>query len=153
MLAVVWSFLTGGFSTVIGGLGKALKWLLANPAVFLALVFCIAFILIVISKDHEISTLQKEIVALDKQHAITVAALTQSQTNVATLSGSLDQQNNSILALHAQGDAASGRFDQIMAVMASSNATTTKKLVALDNAKPGADKCAGAFALVRSNVQ
>lgn len=142
-----------GFLTGIGGgLAKAGAWLLKNPAIIFAAAFSVAFILVVVSKNAEISTLEK---ASDKKDDVIksmTSDLAVSRANAATLTASLQTQNASIIALKNQGDAASVKFDQIIAGMTTANATTAKKLDMLDKAKPGADKCASAFDLVRSSL-
>lgn len=143
----------GFLTTIGGGLAKAGIWFLRNPAIIFAAAFCVAFVLVVVSKNAEIATLEKTSNEKDTRITSLTSDLAVSRANYATLNASLTTQNASILALKNQGDAASVKFDQIISGMTAGNATIAKKIAAIDAAKPGADKCASAFALVRSSVQ
>ena len=141
------------FATIGSLFAKGGTWLLKNPAILFAVIFCGAFIFVVHSKNEEISTLAK---AGNKKDAIITnmtGALAVSRANVATLSNSLQTQNESLDALKNQGVTATAKFDQLITAMNADNATTAKKIAAIDAAKPGADKCASAFELVRSSVK
>jgi hypothetical protein len=147
------SFVTGGFSKALSAISKLLKWLLANPAAFLAFVFCIAFVLVVLSKDHEIATLQKDVADRDARISIMTTAAVGYRENAAKLTATLGEQNATLLALQKQGLSSSARFDQIMTAQQTASVGIARKIAALDKATPDADKCASALALIRSNAQ
>lgn len=143
-----------GFFTLIGGgIAKGARWLLENPAILLAGAFGIMFAMVVVSKNSEIATLEKASKDKDVRLERNIATMAQLRGNNATLNASLTTQSASIKALEAQGTTASARFDQIMAATADQTKTLNAKIVSLDSAKPGANKCDSALALVRSNVQ
>jgi hypothetical protein len=137
----------GKIATGFGG------WLLRNPWVIAIAMLSTAFVLVVVSKNSEIKTLERESNGKDARINSMTAALTTSRNNVATLNKTLQDQSTSILALKTQGDASIEKFDTLIAGQASINANTSRKIASLDMAKPGADKCKSAFDLVRSTVQ
>lgn len=143
-----------GILSIIGrGLSSAFSWLLKNPTVLLMGVISAMFLMVVVSKNSVIDTLNKSIKEKDARIERSVAAITTLRNNNMTLSESLKVQSDSIVALQKQGEQAGVKFDQLMAGMAASNATTAKKLSALDSAKPGPDKCTSAQALIKGAVQ
>lgn len=141
------------FTVVGAALAKAGTWLFKNPAIFMTGIICVMFVMVVISKNSEIGTLNKASKEKDVRIETLITSLGQARANVATLNGTLTTQSDSIAALKTQGDAAGTKFDQLIASMASANATTARKLAMLDKAKPGPDKCASAFQLIRESVK
>lgn len=147
-----------GFLSIIGGgLATVGKWLLRNPTLIAIGLLSAAFILVVIAKDAQISTLDKSI--NDPKTgwiARNNALVKDNQTlkiNNATMSGSLATQSASIELLASQGKLAEAKFNAIINGQALADASTKKRIAALDAAKPGTDKCQSAFDLVRSSVQ
>lgn len=153
IFSIIWKVATGGFTKLLTFAGAAFTWLLKNPAVLFALAFSLAFLYTVHSKNDEIAEISKTSNAKDARIIQLLASLAQARANVATLNGTLDVQSASIKALQTQGDSQDAKFDQLIAGQAAGNATIAKKITLIDAAKPGADKCASAFALVRSSVQ
>ncbi len=124
-------------------------WLLKNPALIACALLLAAFAMLVISKNAEIRTLRSVGHEKDARIETLVGSLGQARANVATLNASLITQSASIAALEQQGVAAGAKFDQLMTGMATANATTARKLDAIDKAKPGPDICKSAFELMK----
>ena len=144
-------------SLVLGGLDTAGRFFLKNPIWIALALLCSAFVLVVVSKNSEISGLNKQIFDPRTGYAVRLSdserARTTADANVATLNLALKEQSDSITALKQQGDASSAKFDSLLAGQAVANATIAQKVAAIDKAKPGADKCKAAFDLVRGSVQ
>lgn len=75
------------------------------------------------------------------------------QGNQQALSQSLDAQNASLAALKAQGDAATASATKAVQAAASASAAAQTSVAKLLGAKPGADVCASADALILETLQ
>lgn len=147
-----------GFLTGIGaGLAKAGAWLVRNPAILMTAVVTIAFVMVVISKNSEIATLDKSINDPKVGWIARNNALAQDNQTLklgnANLSGSVATQNAALQTLIGKADTADAKFDAAMAQLRGSLGGFQSKMQKLDDAKPGADKCASALALVKGSVK
>ena len=140
-----------------GGIVNVGKNVLGNPALLALILLAAAFAGVTISKNAEISTLQKDI---NDPKTGWIARYTAEQrnndtlrNNATTLTNTLATQSASINAIASQGKATDARFEQILASQATTRAVVAQQIAALDVAKPGVDKCASASALVRSVTQ
>jgi hypothetical protein len=142
---------------VLGGITGGWSWLLRNPVLIAIALLCGAFVVVVISKNHEIEGLNKQLFDPKTGYAVRLnqanEGLGVERANVATLNFALKTQGDSILALKAQGDASLAKFDSIIAGQTAANASFKSRIAAIDAAKPGSDKCKAAFDLVRGSVQ
>lgn len=127
----------------------ALTWVSKNPTIFVTLFSLAAFVMIVVSKNSEISVLTAQSKEKDNRILALNAGLTQARSNVATLNETLKRQNLSIVALQKQGESSVQKFDSLMSLLADSRASTARKLDAIDKAQPGADKCASALSVLK----
>lgn len=140
--------------TAIGkGLSATFAWMLKNPVVVLLAIFTGMFAMIVVSKNSEIATLERTSGEKDKRIETLVASLSQARTNVASLSDGIRVQNAAIDLLNERSSAASVKFDGLMAELTKGNARLQDKIAAIDAAKPGADPCQSAYALIQGSVQ
>lgn len=147
-----------GFLSIVGGVFAGVgKWFVKNPTVLAIGLLTAAFALVIVSKNSEIKTLRTSINDPKYGYQARITTLTSglaiARGNVATLNSTLITQSSSILALKAQGDRQDNAFDQLIKGMDKANASTAKRIAAIDAARPGADKCQSAFDLVRSSVQ
>lgn len=141
------------FSLIGRGLAAALAWLSKNPAVMITLCVVVAFVMLLVSKNHEIKSLNGSIAVAQKQHETDQAALTTERNNTASLKAGLDDANNALGLLQTKANNAQAAYDKIIAGQAAANTRLDGKLANIQNAKPGADKCASALALIKGAVQ
>ena len=123
----------------------------------LSAVLAIALAYVLISKNAEISSLDKAINApvtgWSARLSAATADLATARGNAAALGSQIDRQNEAIEALQSKADAAyaqgaaarSSALDKV----AAANATVAK----LANAKAGADACASADQLILETVK
>lgn len=135
------------------GISAVLGWMLKNPVIVLLFIFTAMFAMVVVSKNAEIRTLRTSIddpkTGWRKRNEVFQASNATLRANNISLTTSVARQNEALAALQKQGVVADGKFDSLMAAMATSNATIGRKIAAIDAAKPGADKCESAFLLMK----
>lgn len=147
-----------GFLTGIGAIGmKVGSWLIRNPAIFMTAIVTIAFVMVVVSKNSEIATLDKSINDPKVGWIARNNALAQDNQTLklgnANLTGSVATQNAALQTLIGKADTADAKFDAAMAALRGDIGGYQSKMQKLDAAKPGADKCASAQALVKGTVK
>ena len=144
-------------SLVLGGvwgfIKRVMAWFAANPAAGLTLLMAAAFVMVVLSKNGQINELRKTNTTGLERITTLRASLAQGRANEASMATSLHEQNDSINQLAVQGTASAARFDQLMSAMTTQNTEDKKELAALDAAKPTADKCGSALALIKGAVK
>jgi hypothetical protein len=141
----------------MGFLAKIGLWLIKNPAIVMTGIVTAMFIMVVVSKNAEIRSLDNAINNPKNGWIARNAALSQDNSalklNNTGLTASLATQSQSIKDLATQGHLNDAKFDTLIAGMGQANATTARKLDAINKAQPGADRCASALSLIRSSVQ
>lgn len=145
------------FSMIGRGLSAALTWLSKNPAIMITLIVIVAFVMLLVSKNHEIAGLNDRISNPKTGYEFRIGALrdalTTERNNTASLKAGLDDANNALGQLQTKADNARTAYDKIIAGQAATNTRLDGKLTNIQNAKPGADKCASALALIKGSVQ
>jgi hypothetical protein len=140
-----------------GGLAKAGLWLVRNPAIMMTAVVTIAFIMVVVSKNSEINTLNKSIndpkVGWIARYNAVQADNGTLKLNNAALGGSVATQNAALATLIGKADTADAKFDAAMAQLRGSLGGFQTKMARLDAAQPGADKCSSALALIKGSAK
>jgi hypothetical protein len=144
------------FLTLFGAIGKffaaVLSWLSKNPAIMITLCVIVAFVMLIVAKNHELSAEREQLTAMTASRDRTVLALGQERANTASLKGGLDDANNALGLLQTKANDAQTAYSKIIAGQAAANTRLDGKLANITNAKPGADKCASALALIKGAV-
>lgn len=138
-------------------LAKIGTWLLKNPTIVATAFVTIAFIMVHVADNARINTLNDQIdnpkTGYKKRVESAIADNTTLRNNNGVLSETLAHQNAAFEELKSKADAASGKFDTIIAGMAASNASTARKLDIINKAQPGPNRCDSALALIKGSVQ